>query len=247
MQQAYYDLHIHTALSPCADNDMVPGDIVGMAILNNLDVIAVTDHNSIANAKAVCDAAKAASKALGRSNELIVLPGIEVTTAEEVHVVCLFDSYDAAVHFDEKLSVYYNQLENRTDIFGEQIIIDENDKETGIMERMLIAPTTVTFDSLHSLTKEFGGAFVPAHVDRGSFSVMSNLGFLPPELDIATVEFTSQIVFGEAAVHDFSNFPGKRYVFSSDAHQLHAINERIHYVELPEMSARAMIDCLRGH
>lgn len=247
MPPVYYDLHIHTALSPCADNDMVPGDIVGMAILNNLDAIAITDHNSIANAKAVCDAAKNARAAYGRDRDLIVLAGIEVTTAEEVHALCLFDTFESVQSFEAELSMHYSQLKNRTEVFGDQLRIDEHDNQVGTVERMLIAPTTITFDSLFSLAVKFGGAFVPAHVDRGSFSVLSNLGFLPPDLDIATVEFTSQNVFGENNEHDQGQFPGKRFVFSSDAHQLHALNERKHYMELPELSARAVVEYLRGH
>ena len=108
-----------------------------------------------------------------------------------------------------------------------------------------MAPTTISFDNLLALTHKHNGAFVPAHVDKASFSVMSNLGFLPPGLDISTVEFTSHRVFGEKIEHDYESFAGKKHIFSSDAHQLHEINERIHSIELPELSARAVIEYLR--
>lgn len=246
MLSVYYDLHIHTALSPCADNDMLPCDIVGMAVLNGLDVIAITDHNSMANVEAVCDAAKKAPEAPGREGrELIVLPGIEVTTAEEVHVVCLFEEPDIALGFEAELGKYYVNMKNREDIFGEQLICGSDDTVTGKMERMLMAPTTISFDSLFVLTREHGGAFVPAHVDRGSFSVMSNLGALPPDLDIAAVEYTSRDAFGESSGHDYSLFPNLKYVYSSDSHQLHTINERVHYMSLPEVSASVVVSYLR--
>lgn len=245
MQQIYYDLHIHTALSPCADKSMLPCDIVGMAILNELDMIAITDHNSLSNVKAVCEAAKAASAAYNLTSELIVLPGIEVTTSEEVHVLTLFDTYDIARAFETELSAHYSQMPNREDIFGEQLICGSDDTVIGTLDRMLIAPTTITFDRLFALTQKYGGAFVPAHVDRGSFSVTSNLGFLPPNLAIGTVEFTSGQIFGEENKHDYSKYPHQKYVLSSDAHQLHAISERHNAMTLPERSAKAAIEYLR--
>jgi len=118
---------------------MTPNDIVGMALLNGLDLIAVTDHNSLLNAEPVMKAAKAAQARQGK--ELIVLPGIEVSTAEEVHVLCLFRDLIAAQFFETELFPFYSTLSNRVSIFGNQILFDEEDRVTGEMERMLIAPT----------------------------------------------------------------------------------------------------------
>ena len=243
MIPVYYDLHIHTALSPCADDDMTPNDIIGMAVLNELDVIAVTDHNSLANARSVIKAAETSRARPGQN--LIVLPGIEVTTAEEVHVLCLFSDIETAFGFETDLVPYLSPMANRVDIFGEQLLCDENDRVTGKMERMLIGATTVSFDKLYSMTKRHGGAFIPAHVDRDSFSVISNLGFLPPHLNINTVEVSPE---GVKAGYDRENagmFPDIRMIFSSDAHQLWAINEKNHFLMLPERSSKAIIDYLR--
>jgi len=279
MIPVYYDLHIHTALSPCADDDMTPNDIVGMAILNGLDIIAVTDHNSVANARSVIKAAEAmqasatavtnaqaaivtnaqaaatAEQAVATATQtsaqarpgqnLIVLPGIEVATAEEVHVLCLFSDFDAAYGFETALIPYFSPLANRVDIFGKQLLYDENDRITGEMERMLIAATTMSFDELYLMTQQYDGAFIPAHVDRDSFSVISNLGFLPPHLKINTVEVSPG---GVEAGYDRENaglFPNSRMIFSSDAHQLWAINEKKHFLMLPERSSKAIIDYLR--
>ena len=266
MIPVYYDLHIHTALSPCADDDMTPNDIAGMAVLNGLDIIAITDHNSIANVSAVIMAAEAmqaaatdvqaatdaqaATTAQSPAQErpgqpLIVLPGIEVTTAEEVHVLCLFSDLEAAYGFETELVPWFSPLANRVEIFGEQLLYDENDLITGKMERMLIASTTVSFDELYSITQRYGGAFIPAHVDRDSFSVISNLGFLPPHLSINTVEVSPG---GIKAGYDRENaglFPNSRMIFSSDAHHLWAINEKKHFLMLPERSSKAIIDYLR--
>jgi len=243
MVPVYYDLHIHSALSPCADDDMTPNDIVGMAILNGLDLIAVTDHNSMANAAAVVKVASAAQTLPG--NELIVLPGIEVSTAEEVHVVCLFSDIESALGFEADLTPFYSALANRKDIFGNQIIFDESDRVTGEIKRMLIASASISFDDLFHLTGRHGGAFIPAHIDRDSFSVTSNLGFLPPHLDIRTVEISLKGVENDYSKNNAGLYEHKNMIFSSDAHQLWAINEKEIFLMLPERSAKAAIDYLR--
>jgi len=233
-QPYFYDFHIHTALSPCANDDMTPNDIVGMAILNGLDLIAVTDHNTIDNAHSVIKAAEAAFASHGKN--LIVLPGIEVSTAEEVHVLCLFDNIERAKAFDSEMSYFYSTLLNREDIFGSQLLFDENDSNTGTVERMLIAPSLVSFDHLYEIVQKYGGAFIPAHIDKDSFSVTSNLGFLPPHLEINTIELKSEEKAGD--------YPGKNILYCSDAHQLWDIKEKKHFLELPELSAKAAIKAL---
>jgi len=243
MQHLYYDLHIHTALSPCADNDMTPNDIVGMAILNGLDLIAITDHNSFSNAESIITAAKAAKTEAGK--ELIVLPGIEISTAEEVHVVCLFSDLESAYDFEKELTPYFSTIANRIDIFGHQIMYSANDNFIGEVERMLIAPTSITFDNLYVLTHKYCGAFIPAHIDRSSFSVISNLGFLPPHLDIHTIEVSIRGIESGLAEKYAKHYSDKTMIFSSDAHQLWSISERENSLLLPERSAKAAIDHLR--
>jgi len=213
---------------------MTPNDIVGMAILNGLDIIAITDHNSIANASSVMEAARAANAQHGTN--LIVLPGVEVSTAEEVHVLCLFNSIEKAQLFEAELEYFFNTIKNREDVFGTQNLLDSNDNITGTVERMLIAPSLISFDHLHQVVQKYGGAFIPAHIDKDSFSVTSNLGFLPPHLDINTIE-----IFSES---ESVNYPDKKIIYSSDAHQLWAINEKKHYLTLPELSAKAVINAL---
>ena len=242
MLPIYYDLHIHSALSPCAASDMSPNDIVGMALLNGLDMIAVTDHNSLLNASAIINAAKAAKEQHGK--ELIVLPGIEVSTVEEVHILCLFNSIEPAQSFEDELAPYFSKLPNRIDIFGSQIIYDENDSVIGEMERMLIAPTSISFDNLYSLTQKYNGAFIPAHIDRTSFSVISNLGFIPPHLKINTVEVSPNgVENGFCEKNEDAKM--RNILTSSDAHQLWSISERENFLLLPERTAEAAIDYLR--
>ena len=237
MEKLYYDLHIHSALSPCADNDMTPNDIVGMALLNKLDIIAITDHNSFANTEAVIKAA--------HGKEIIVLPGAEISTAEEVHVVCLFCEIDTALNFEQELSAYYAELANRIDIFGNQTIFDEHDQAVGELARMLIAPTSISFDELYELVHKYGGAFIPAHVDRESFSVMANLGFIPPHLEISTIEISTHGLETGYDKNNAEQFERHLIISSSDAHQLWVINERKNFMLLPERSAKSAIEYLR--
>jgi len=222
---------------------MTPNDIVGMAVLNGLDLIAITDHNAFSNVEPVIKAAKAAQTPPGK--ELIVLPGIEVSTAEEVHVICLFSCVESCSGFEHGLTPYFSTMANRVDIFGHQYLYNENDNITGEMQRMLISPASISFDDLYNLVQKHGGAFIPAHIDRDSFSVISNLGFLPPHLDICTIEVSTRGVDDGFVKKNADLYSGKKMIFSSDAHQLWNISERENYILLPERSAAAAIDFLR--
>ena len=237
MIPVYYDLHIHSGLSPCADNDMTPNDIVSMAILNGLDLIALTDHNSFANTASVMKAAEGTG--------LIVLPGAEIETSEEVHVICLFSVLETALGFEEAISPYFSAMKNRRDIFGDQVLYDEFDNVTGEMERMLLAPTALSFDDLYIITKEHGGAFIPAHIDRDSYSVISNLGFLPPHLEFPVVEVSFHGIERGFIAQNADSFPESRVIHSSDSHHLWDIAGKNHHIYLRELTPGAAIDSLR--
>ena len=212
----FYDLHIHSCLSPCGDDDMTPANIAGMAAVKGLDVIALTDHNSCRN----CPAAIYH----GEKHGVTVIPGMELTTREEVHVICLFPTLENALAFD---SLVYKELmpfPNREDIFGKQQIMDPTDRVIGTVENLLINATSIPFDDVFSLTASYGGIAYPAHVDKASNSLLSNLGFVPPDSIFACAEF-----------HDFENlhrikkehpyFEGCRAICCSDAHYLEDILE----------------------
>jgi len=237
LHKVYYDLHIHTALSPCADDDMTPNDIVGMALLNGLDLIAITDHNSMQNAEAVITAA--------RDKNIIVIPGMEISTAEDVHVLCLFCSVEKAEDFEKELKPLRSKVENRKDIFGNQIIYDEKDEVVGEATNLLVAPTKISFDALQRMTAKYGAAFIPAHIDRESFSVLSNLGFLPPDMEINTLEVSKNGAEKGFVVKNADKYTKNQIIHSSDAHRLWEISERINYIMLPEFSIDAAIDFLR--
>ena len=212
----YYDLHIHSCLSPCGDDDMTPANIVGMAAVKGLDVIALTDHNSCRN----CPAAMYHGEKYG----VIVIPGMELTTQEEVHVTCLFPTLEDALAFDALVYEKLLPVPNREDIFGKQQIMDERDEVTGTVKNLLINATSISFDDVFSLAASFHGIAYPAHVDKPSTSLLSNLGFVPPGSTFTCAEF-----------HDFKDlhrirrehpyFENCNVICCSDAHYLQDIQE----------------------
>ena len=169
-----YDLHIHSCLSPCGDDDMTPGNIVGMTAIKGLDVIAVTDHNSCRNCPAVMK--------LAAQYGILAIPGMELTTAEEVHAVCLFPELSAALEFDRFVYEKLIKFPNREDIFGKQQIMNEEDICIGTEPNLLINSTTLSFDELWDIVAgQYGGVMIPAHIDKNANSLLSNLGFVPPD------------------------------------------------------------------
>ncbi|GHV41489.1 histidinol-phosphatase [Clostridia bacterium] len=238
----YYDLHIHSCLSPCGNADMTPNNIVNMAAIKELDVIAVTDHNTAGNAEAAIIAAKNAGL------DIIVLPGVEAETSEEIHVVCLFDDCGAAMRFSDFLRERLPKIKNRPDIFGEQLFMDENDEITGREETMLLTATTIDLYEMVKTVKEMGGVAFPAHIDRSSYSVLSSLGFIPPDLDINLVE-VSKNADPVQFLFDNKRVVGRkfRHIQSSDAHYLEDISERNLWLEIEgEKTAENVINHLRG-
>lgn len=222
----YYDLHIHSALSPCADNDMTPNNIVNMAAIKGLDVIAITDHNSCKNAAACIKAAENAGL------DLIVIPGMEVETSEEVHVICLFPATAAALEFDVFITQNLPAIKNRPEIFGEQYITDEMDNVTGSVDNLLITAAKLDLYTVVNKVNELSGIAVPAHIDRDSYSVLSSLGFIPPDLKINLVEIsqnTDPFAFMNKKRRFLSNHD--KFLISSDAHNLADISEKNLYFE----------------
>lgn len=223
----YYDLHIHSALSPCGDNEMTPNNIVNMAAIKELDVIAITDHNSCKNAEACIKAAENAGL------DLIVIAGMEVETAEEIHVVCLFPTIESAVEFDDFISENSVAIKNKAEIFGEQNIMDEFDNVTGNVDNLLVTATTLDLYAIVNKVKALSGVAVPAHIDRSSYSILSSLGFIPPDLQINLVEISKN-----TNPIDFINEKRKflsghnQFLVSSDAHRLEDISERNLFLEV---------------
>lgn len=232
-----YDLHIHTALSPCGDNDMTPNNIVNMAIIKNLDIIAVTDHNSCENAKSVMEVAE--------NTGLTVIPGMEVESSEEVHMICLFPSINKALEMQEIVYKNLPNLKNRVDIFGNQLIYNSEDKVIDENERMLITATSLSIDKILDLSYNFDGIAYPAHIDRNSYSIISNLGLIPKDLNIKAVEFSKYVV-PKDMVFEYKYLERYMSIQSSDAHYLEDIMERLNFIELPDKTINTIIKKLKA-
>ncbi len=216
MKDYYYDLHIHSCLSPCGDDDSTPDSIAGMGELNGLDIMALTDHNTCKNCPAFFEAAK--------RHNILPIAGMELTTAEDIHIICLFGSLKEALEFDTALQDKRILIPNRTDIFGNQLICDGQDNIIGIDEFLLSNATTVTFDEAPTFVESFGGICYPAHIDRASNSVSAVLGAFPESPAFCCAELHDGSKKGEFSV--FSRLPQEKLIISSDAHYLWDINER---------------------
>lgn len=220
----YYDFHIHSALSPCGDEDMTPNNIVNMAKICGLDSIAVSDHNSVKNVSAVME--------VGKKLGITVIPAMEVETEESVHILTLYPSLSAA---EEVANAVYNALpdiKNRPEIFGRQIIMDSCDNITGFEEKLLISPAAISINSLFDMVTAVGGLFVPAHIDRHSYSILTTLGFMPQDLDIKMIEISKNTTDIPAYLENRPELKKYKILRNSDAHYLENISERDAFLEL---------------
>ena len=234
----FYDMHLHSCLSPCGDNDMTPYNLVNMAALSELDFIALTDHNTCKN----CPSAMKIAEKIG----ITLICGMELCTAEEIHVVCLFPDLESAMAFDECIYPMIPDIPNKPHIFGEQLIMDTDDNIIDIEKKLLITATNISITDVPKLVGRFGGVCYPAHIDKSSYSVLASLGSIPPECNFKAVEISAK---GDVAAlkseHELLNrIP---LILSSDAHYLEDINPRRAYLELDECTPSAVINALSGN
>ena len=214
----YYDLHIHSCLSPCGDEDMTPNNIVNMSILKGLDVIAVTDHNTCGNVRSVLEVA---------GDNILVIPGMEVTTSEEVHVLCYFPTIEQAEAMEKVLKENRMPIKNKAEIFGHQLYMDAEDKVVGEEEYLLVAATMLSIDEVVKKAAEIGGIAVPAHIDKPSYSLISNLGFMPEDLNVTAVEISpANRKEWEEKYSDYA------IITDSDAHFLGDISEPVYSMDI---------------
>ena len=224
------DLHMHTCLSPCAGLDMYPSALVGRAVAEKLDVIAICDHNASENVPHVIRAA--------RGHELVVLPGMEITSREEVHLLALFDRMDCLQRLQD---IVYSHLPGINDEsrFGCQAIVNELDEVEGFNERLLIGATELAVADLVGHIHDFGGLTVASHIDRESFSVISQLGFVDPEIPFDALEISGRTGLAGARrkYPDLARYP---FLTSSDAHRIEEIGGGYTEILLEEPSVQEL-------
>ena len=229
-----YDLHIHSCLSPCGDDDMTPANIAGMCALKGLDAVALTDHNSSKN----CPAFLAAAEEYG----LLAIPGMEINTSEEVHAVCLFPTLEAAMDFDAYVYGRLIKFPNKEEIFGRQQIYDAQDRVCGAEPNLLINATEISFDGLWELVRSYGGVMFPAHIDKQANSLLYNLGAIPPDSRFRTAEM-KDLKNLHRLRREHPYLEHCRVISNSDAHYL----EHIHEPELTlQVSDKTIKDVLKA-
>ncbi len=224
MSRYYYDFHVHSCLSPCADDDNTPNNLAGMASICGINIMALTDHNTCKN----CPAFFAAAKKYG----IIAIAGMELTTAEDIHLVCLFEELSDALAFDSEIDKYRTPFKNRVDIFGHQSVMDENDNIIGIIDDFLPVATSIMLEDAVKLVNDFGGICYPAHIDRQANGIIAILGTLPETPHFSCVEFHNSDNVEEYKSR--YSIEDKRILVGSDAHYLTDLREENDYFEIDD-------------
>lgn len=219
MKKFYYDFHIHSCLSPCGDNESTPNNIAGMASLCELDIVALTDHNTCKN----CPAFFCAAEKYG----IIPIAGMELTTSEDIHVVCLFETLDDAMRFDSHIQTLRYLIKNRPNFFGEQLILDGEDNVIGSEEYLLTNATSISIEDVYSHVSKFGGVCYPAHIDRSSNGLIAILGTVPQNSDFTFYELRDADNIDSYCEQYSLN--KSNIIVSSDAHNLESIRDKENY------------------
>ncbi|MDZ7333168.1 MAG: PHP domain-containing protein [candidate division KSB1 bacterium] len=212
------DLHIHSCLSPCGDLDMTPRKIVAIAIARGLDIIAISDHNASENILAAMKAAE--------GKPLTIIPAMEVASAEEAHLLVLFEGMDQIQQFQK--IVYDNLLSFGVDqrMIDDQVIVNENDEVEGFNEHLLFGAVELSLQQLVSEVHRLDGLAIASHIDRESFSIIGQLGFVPNDLSLDGLEISYQTSLEQAKklYPDARCFP---LIKNSDAHYPNEIGRQI--------------------
>jgi predicted metal-dependent phosphoesterase TrpH len=229
------DLHIHTCLSPCADLDMYPRKLVGRCLSVGLDAIAVCDHNASENVAWV--------RKCAAGTPLTVLAGMEISSREEVHLLALFDRMEELLPLQDRIT---RHLPGRNDerLFGCQAIVNDRDEVEGFCDRLLIGATELPLREIVDEIHRLGGLAVASHIDRESFSVLGQLGFVDPETPFDALEISPEtgIAEGRRRYPELKDFP---FVTSSDAHRIHEIGRAWTKVRVAAVTVRELAMAFR--
>lgn len=237
MPKYSYDLHMHTCLSPCGMDDMTPPNIANMAYVKGLDIIAITDHNAAGNVRAVMEAAEGLP--------VTVIPGMEVTTAEEIHVVCLFPSVEAAEAAGDEIYSRLPPIGNKVSFWGHQTLMDAQENVLGEIEYLLPNAADIAYEDMPQFAEKYGGFCFPAHIDRTTTSVLSVFGMVPetPAFKVLEVRRPQDFFADPANEHYKSEYT---LLTNSDAHQLVDMAERDRFLELASPDFASLKKALLG-
>jgi len=211
------DLHIHTVLSGCAEVEMIPPLIIQQAERSGLRLIAITDHHACHNAEAVIEASAGTG--------IHVLPGMEVQSREEVHLLCLFDTLSQCHQWQNEVTKKLPPLANREEAFGAQYVVDPTGQWVRTEERLLAASADMALEEVVGEVHARGGMVIPAHVDRPAFSLLSNLGSIPDSLNVLGLEVTPRFV-PAIGLEKWPQLKAWCLIVNGDAHRLQEIQSR---------------------
>ncbi len=205
------EFHVHTVVSPCADVMMIPPLIVQEAIAKGINLLAITDHNTAVNVWAVQQAAQ--------DTGLVVLPGMELQTSEEVHLLCLFDTLAQLEAWQTIVKAKLPPLENNIEFFGEQFVVDETGEFIRRESQLLLTSADITLAEAVSAVAQLGGLTIPAHVNRTAFSLIANLGFVPADVPFDALEISRHLTL-DSACQKFPQLKKYPLIQSGDVHYL---------------------------
>ncbi|PMQ01640.1 MAG: histidinol-phosphatase [Dictyoglomus sp. NZ13-RE01] len=229
------DLHVHTVLSPCGDFEMSSKNIVKRAKMLGVEILAITDHHMVENYPAV--------KYWGDKMDVIVIPGMEIQSREEVHVVGLFENYETALEFQKVIWRYLPIMKNNEDLFGLQVVINEKDEVERIEERLLLTSTSLSLKEVTELIKKYEGLAVLAHIDKPMYSVISNLGFIPDDLNFDVLELSKNCDLNKFS--NMYNIKNKPVIISSDAHYLEDMIKPKTFLGMEDFSWKDFVKALK--
>lgn len=211
MKKFRADLHMHTVLSPCGDLEMSPANIVRKASERGIDILGITDHNSTLHAPLI--------KELASREGIMVLMGAEVTTKEEVHCLCFFENEELLSQFQEYLNQHLPNIPNDTDRFGYQVVVNEEEEITDEIDCLLISGLNQGIEEIEKKVHALNGLFIPAHINKTVNSVISQLGFLPPDLKVDALEISQHTTKSEFLKKN-KYLKNYNFIQSSDAHYI---------------------------
>lgn len=234
MMRLFFDLHLHSCLSPCASEDMTPANLAAMCALAGLNVAALTDHNSAKNCAAFMQAAE--------RHGLLAIPGMELCTREEVHVVCLFPELEKAEAFSDHIARLLPAIPNNPAVFGTQILMDSEDTVLGEESLLLAGAADISLYDVPELVEAYGGIAYPAHIDRQANSLLSQLGIWDPELNFPIAEVSLHCPSNLFERRDLRNL---RHISACDAHYLHQIPDAFQGMNVSNATPQAVLEWLK--
>ena len=235
MRRFSCDLHIHSTLSPCGSLEMSPSNIIETALATKLDLIAITDHNMTENSLY--------AQELGARKGLTVLPGMELQTIEEIHMLAIFDQYDIALRFQKMIYALLPDVSNNVEFFGDQVVVDAANEIVRTEKKLLLNSVQISIDNAVTLIKDLKGIAIPSHIDSATFSIISQLGYVPEYIPFDALEIKNINKSDDYLPFIMAkNIP---FVTFSDAHYMRDIGRRRTVLEMEEATCASIVNALK--